>query len=106
MSQLMNFQTAVLSFAASGDNTAIAAVTGSNIKVWKIIFTTAAAVNVTFKDGASTSLSGALIFGGNGSMVLYYDGSPHFTVTPGNAFIMNLSGAIGIAGVVYYTVGG
>ncbi len=105
MSDRQNFRQAVLNFASNGDNTAIAAVTGTIINVWKIVFTTAAAVNVIFKDG-STALSGALIFGGNGSMVLYYDGSPHYVVSPGNAFIINLSGPVGIAGTVYYTLGG
>jgi hypothetical protein len=105
MSQIQQFTTAVVSAAASGDNTIIAAVTGAPIKVWKIAFTTAAAVNVVFKTG-TTALSGAYVFGGNGSLVLYYDGSPHYIALPGSAFVINLSGAVGIAGTVWYTVGG
>ena len=105
MSQIQQFKTAALSFNGNGDNTAIAASSGNPIKVWKIAFTTAAAVNVTFKDGASTSLSGAFVFSGNGSMVLYYDGSPHYVTTIGNAFIINLSSGVGIAGTIWYTLG-
>lgn len=93
--------------ASNGDNNAIAAVTGKTIKVWKIWFTATGAVNVTFKDGASTSLSGAAVMSGAGSsFTLYYDGSPHWVTSPGNAFIINLSGAVAIAGQIYYTVGG
>lgn len=106
MSQIMQFKTAVLSFNSSGDNTAIAAVTARPLKVWKIFFTSAGAVNVTYKDGASTSLSGAVVLTANGSsQTLYYDGSPHFITSPGNAFVMNLSGAVAITGMVFYTEG-
>ena len=105
MSQIMQFRTAVLDFNSNGDNTAIAGVTATTIKVWKIIFTTGAAVDVTFKDGASTALSGALVFSDVGSMVLYYDGSPHWVTSPGNDFVINLSGGVSIQGTIYYTLG-
>lgn len=107
MSQIQQFNTAALSFSSSGDNTAIAAATGKTIKVWKIAFTVAGAVNVTFKDGASTSLSGAYVLTANGSnFVLDYDGSPWFVTQPGNAFIINLSGAVALTGQVWYSIGG
>src|SRR5256885_924688 len=107
MSQIMKFKTAALSFSSSGDNTAIAASVGNIIMVWKIWFTVAGAVNVTYKDGASTNLSGATVLTGNGaSQTLYYDGSPHWVTSPGNAFIINLSGAVALTGQIYYTVGG
>lgn len=102
MSQIKQLNSAVINASASGDNTIIAAVTGRAINVWKLLFTTAAAVNVTMKAGASTSLSGALVFSGNGSIFFAYDGSPYYYVPPGTAFIINLSGAVGIAGTVYY----
>lgn len=106
MPQIQQFKTGVLNFNGNGDNNAIAAVTGQTIKVWKIAFTTAGAVNVTFKDG-TTALSGAFVFTANGSnMILYYDGSPHFVTSPGNAFVMNLSAGVAITGEVWYTVGG
>lgn len=107
MSQIMQFNTAVINNNSSGDNAIIAASSGKTIKVWKIFFTAAGAVNVTFKDGASTALSGAVVLSGSGSsMTLYYDGSPHWVTSPGNAFIINLSGAVAITGQVYYTING
>lgn len=106
MSQIQQFKTAAITFGASGDNTCVAAVSGSPIKVYKIWFTAAGAVNVTFKDGASTSLSGAAILSGSGSSFFaLYDGSPWWITSPGNAFIVNLSGAVALAGQVYYTLG-
>ena len=107
MSQITQWKTAVINASTNGDNTIVAAPTSGPIKVWKIWFTAAGAVNATFKDGASTSLSGAVVLTGAGSsFTLYYDGSPHWVTSPGNAFIINLNGAVAITGQVYYTLGG
>ena len=107
MSLIQQFKTAVLNASASGDNIAVAAVAGQNIKVWKVWLTAAGAVNAVFKDGASTALSGNLILPAAGSgFTLFYDGSPHWITSPGNAFIINLSGAVAISGEIYYTVNG
>lgn len=97
---------AVVNASTSGDNTIVAASAGNPIKVWKIMFTNAAAVNVTYKNGASTNLSGAMIYGTAGATVLDGpEGFPLFACTVGNAFIINLSGAVGIAGTVWYSLG-
>jgi hypothetical protein len=105
MPQIAKWKTAAISFSSSGDNTCIAAVTGMPINVWKIWFTAANAVNVTFKDGASTSLSGAAILTSNGSSFFaVYDGSPWWVTSPGNAFVINLSGAVALTGQVYYSL--
>lgn len=108
MSQIQQFNTAVLNFNSSGDNTAIAAVSGKAIKVWKIMFTVAGAVNVTFYNGLSgTALSGAFIMANNGSsFLLYYDGSPHWVTSPNTAFNINLSGAVALTGQIWYSIGG
>ncbi len=106
MSQIQQYLTAAITFSASGDNNCVAAVSGRPIKVWKLWFTAAGAVNVTFKDGASTSLSGAAILTGAGSSFFcIYDGSPWWVTSPGNAFVVNLSGAVALSGQVYYTLG-
>lgn len=106
MSARRVFKTAAITGTGTGDNTIIAAVTGRSIYVWKIWFTAAGAVNTTFKDGASTSLSGAAVLSGSGSaFTLLYDGSPHFVTSLGNAFIINSSGAVALTGQIYYTEG-
>lgn len=97
-----------LTFNASGDNTLIAAPgAGLAIVVWKIWFTTAAAVNVTFYNGASptTPLSGAAVFPAAGSLAL--DGPEGFELyrmAANTAFVVNLSGAVALGGTVWYTV--
>lgn len=101
MSQIKQLNTAAITAASSGDNTIIAAVTGRAINVWKMWFTTAAAVNVVFKAG-STALSGTEVFGGNGSNFFPYDGSPYFYIPPNTAFVINLSGAVALGGMIYY----
>lgn len=107
MSQITQFKTAALSFSSSGDNAAIAAVSGSPIKVWKIFFASAGAVNVTFYNGlAGTALSGAVpLTAAGSSFTLPYDGSPHFVTSPGLAFNINLSSGVACTGMVYYTLG-
>lgn len=106
MSQIQAFKTAAITGTGTGDNTIVAAVTGRPIKVWKIFFTAAGAVNVTFKDGASTSISGAVqLTAAGSSFSLGYDGAPWFTTSTGNAFIINESGAVALSGTVYYTEG-
>jgi hypothetical protein len=103
MSQIQDFKTLQLNISSNGDNTVISA--GGFIKVWKFFATSAGAVNVLFKNG-TTVLGGPYILTGNGSSIsLYYDGSPHFSADKGNAFIINLSGAVGLTGEVYYTQG-
>lgn len=105
MSDRRVFKTAAITGTGTGDNTIIAAVTGRSIYVWKIFFTCAGAVNVTFKDG-TTALSGAIILTANGSsMSLSYDGAPWFSTTNGNAFVINSSGAVALSGIVHYTEG-
>src|SRR6266704_1455429 len=96
-----NCKTAAINFAASGDNTVIAAVTGAPITVFGFFFTVAGATNITFKDG-STALSGAVVFTGNGSaMTLQINDEPYFYCAPGDAFVMNNSNAVQVSGTVY-----
>jgi hypothetical protein len=94
---------AAISFAASGDNIVVAAVAGKAIRVVKIWLVLAGDSNLTFKDGASTSLSGIVPMLGNGSFFFPADlVIPHFITTTGNAFIINSSVAVQVSGTVYY----
>jgi len=100
-------RTAPLGFAASGDNTAIAAVTGQALVIWKIALTTHAAVTVTFASGAGTGTPlGVYEFTTAGSLVL--DGPEGFELyrtAIGALFNMSLSGAVQVNGTVWYTYG-
>lgn len=98
---LSPYTQAAISCASSGNNTLIAAVSSKSIRVYQIMFTLASGT-VTFRDGASTDLSGAL----NAIAGVLDDplGNPIFITTAGNAFVANLSGANQLSGVIYYVV--
>ena len=96
--------TAAINTASSGDNTIVAAVSGEKVQVWKIFFWVNGTVSVTIKDGASTSLTGAMAMVAQNEFYKRLDETiPWFTTTAGNALVINLSGAIQISGRVYYT---
>jgi len=97
---------AAINFAASGDNTVIAAGGATQIiRVYRIFFVSAGTTNITFKSGASVLLSGAMPFAANGSLTFSMEGEPWFTCGAGQAFVINNSAAIQISGTVYSTLG-
>ena len=105
MPQIQPMKVVALNISTSGDNTVVAAPASGGIKVWKMSFTAAGAVNVVFKNG-TTAQSGAYVLTGNGSSLTFvYDGAPWAWCDPGNAFIINLSGATALTGQVFYTSG-
>lgn len=96
---------AAITFASSGDNTVVSAVTGKGICVYGLYFTAAAATNVTIKDGASNNLTGAMAFTANGAgfwPMRDNAKSPWWTTGAGNAFVINSSNAVQISGAVIY----
>lgn len=107
MSQVDNLRPVDLNFAASGDNTIIAAVSGSIIRVYQFFMVSNAAVNVIFKHNSTAFNAFAIPFTAQGSnMVLDHTGQPWFTGLPGEAFIINLSGAVQMTGQLFYSIGG
>ena len=96
-------QRASISFATTGDNIIIAAVAGQIIQVYRIFFITTTAITLTFKDGASNALTGALPLAANGAITLDHSGDPWFVTTAGNAFILNQSGTSQVSGAVWFT---
>jgi hypothetical protein len=95
-----------ISFNASGDTTIIAAQAGRPLCVYGLFFTVDGATNVTFKDGASTLLSGAVVLTGNGSSInLQPQDEPYYTTTIGNGFVLNSTNAVTFSGTVWFTYG-
>ena len=94
---------AAINIGSSGANTVIAGQTGKIIRVYRLAMVPLTSVTATIKDG-STSLSGPMALGANQELIFNYDTQPYFIGTPGNAFIVNLSGAVPVGGVVYFTV--
>lgn len=88
--------------SSTGDNAIVSASSNKNVLVFKIFFVASAATTVTFKDGASTNLTGAITLTEGGSFVLDLDSEPWFTTTGGNAFIIAQSGTAQLSGRAYY----
>lgn len=105
MSQIDNMREGDINFAASGDNTLIAAVAGAKVRMWQILLIANAAVNVIFKHGATAFNGFAIPFVAQGStLVLDHTGQPWLTTLPGEALVVNSSGAVQLTGRVYYTI--
>lgn len=108
MSQLYtgNLRKADINTATSGDNTIIAAPANGYIVIDFITLLPTSAVSVQMKDG-STAYGGPLPLDAKQSFV--YENTIHsdqgiITLSPGNAFVINLSGAVQCGGMVRYRV--
>ncbi len=91
-----------INVAAGGPTVLVAGVAGKRISVYKVWYVAAADVNTKFVDG-TVDFHPAITIKANGSFVLDYDREPWFSAAPGNDFVINLSGAVQVSGVLYYT---
>lgn len=91
---------AVISAVAAGDNTIIAASAGVKHKIVKLIFIVAGTVSVILKSGAN-AMSGAMPFINTGGLGFDGDFYPLECGT-NEAFIINLSAAVGVYGFAIY----
>lgn len=90
-----------LSFSASGDNTAVAAVTAKQILVWGWSFSLASTTTVRFKSGAN-NLTGAVTATAWSQPLVNIQ--PYLYTNPGEALVINLGGAVALGGVLWYSV--
>ena len=101
-------KTAVINVSASGDNSIVSAVSGSQIRVHGILFTAHAAVNVTFYSGANsggTALSGAIELTAAGSSIfLPPQDEPYYTTIISALFNIYTSSGVQLSGTIWYTV--
>ena len=95
-----------ISSNSTGDITVVAAVAGKEIHVYRLVLVVDADTVLTFKDGASTNLTGAMSMLGEGSIVLDYDGAPKawFATSSGNAFVINQTWTAQVSGKVSYVL--
>jgi len=104
----MSLKYAAISASSSGDNTIVAAVTGQKIVLVSYVVVAAGDVSVTWKSGASTSLSGAMALAANGGAApgagpLTPAGVAGLLETAGGeALVLNLSAAVSVGGHIAY----
>lgn len=96
----------IINISTSGNNTVVAGVAGETITVYGMFFQCGAATTVTFYNG-TTAITGPMAFtSGGGLNVFFGDSTPIFTLSPGNSFIINVSGLLPqVGGFMYYTQG-
>ena len=87
-----------ISCNASGDNIIVTRSVGT-IKVYGILLLPDSGVGMKFKNGAGADLTGVMQVG---SLFLPMQYDPYFTTTGTNNFILNLSSAVQVSGVIYY----
>lgn len=90
---------AAVSFNASGDNTVVAGSLGKQIKVLQLFLSIGGASNITFKSGASTTLSGSLV--NLATFFMDYFQLP-LTCNTGDSFVINSSSAVQVSGTIWY----
>lgn len=95
---------AAVSVSSSGDNALVAAIGGQTIRIYRIVLVCEAPVAAKFVDGmAGTDLTGAMPMLAHGSIVLESaTQEPLFRCSSGNAFVLNLDGAVAVTGFVQY----
>lgn len=87
---------------ASGDNTVLTAVTSMKLRILGIAFTCSNNVEIVFKSGSNTLID-AMSFAKYGGLAENSQPGGRWAETnAGEAFIMNLDGAVNVRGRVYY----
>jgi hypothetical protein len=99
--------TAIVNSSAIGDNTLVSGVAGSAVRVTSFCLSFGSAVNVKFKDGATSDLTGLLYALGTAPLPIRAAPSGanargHFQTSKGNALVLNLSAAIAVGGWIVY----
>ena len=93
---------AAISFSSSGDNTVVSATASQVTRVYRLLLNANATTTLTFKDGAATSLSGAMAFDFRLPLVLPYSQRAYYTTTANTAFIINSTDAVQVSGTIWY----
>jgi hypothetical protein len=101
--QQSNTQRVQINASANGNNTLVAAVVGRRIRVLGAVLVAAGTVSPQFQSGASGSaLTGAMPMVANGVLTLPFNPEGWFETAVNTLLNLNLSGAIGVTGVLQY----
>lgn len=105
----MNTQTSkpirrvAIDHATSGDNTLVAAVSNTKIRVLAVCLIAAGAVTARFESGAAgTALTGQMNIAANGGFVLPFNPVGWFETAASDLLNLELSGAVSVDGVLVY----
>jgi len=94
---------AVIDVAGSGDNTLVAAISNTRIRVLAAFLVTAGAITVRFESGAGgTALTGQMNIAANGGFVLPFNPAGWFETNAGQLLNLELSGAVSVDGCLVY----
>lgn len=101
------YQSMLINTNINGNNTIIPGIGGQTIRVMGLFLQVTdivlGVVELIFRDGAATNLTGQMVFSSGSTFTLDRDGEPWFVTTPGNAFVINQNQGSLITGRVYYT---
>lgn len=98
-----SYKSAKIQASTSGDNTIVTGVSTKLIKVHAIVLNATGTVNVKFKDGASTDLTGAMNFQAREGYTINVTPPAFLLATSaGNALVLNLSAAVEVDGFLSY----
>jgi hypothetical protein len=93
--------------SSSGTITVVAAPgAGLFVRVYRLFLVFGNTSNITFQDGASNALSGAIPMVANGSITLDLDGQPWFECAVNQSFQIVNSNSVSVNGCVYTTTTG
>jgi hypothetical protein len=102
-------QAADVALSTSGDHSIITAISDKRIAVWKLYLVAEGAVNLKFSHGlpggsVSYFNSRAHHLTADGSNITFaYDDEPYYVTGKGEEFGINLSGAVGLSGQLYFS---
>lgn len=91
-----------ISFSLAGDNVIVSGQTGKKILAYRIFVVVGGATDLTFKDGVTTSLTGAIPMVANGSITLDLNNVPWFQTSSGKDLVLTSSQSVQVSGAVYY----
>jgi hypothetical protein len=98
----LQHQRAFIDVHVVGDTTIIPGVSGSHIRISKVVLTAGGAAVITMKEGTREN-SGGLRVATNGHVVLMFDSDMPLALPEGQPLVLNLSAAIRLTGFVEYT---
>jgi hypothetical protein len=93
---------AAIAVSASGDNAVVSAVAGKKIRVVKYTLSAAGSVVVKFRSGSSADLTGPFALATFGGLGGSYCPLGLFETAAGESLVINLSGAVSVAGHLTY----